>query len=127
MDLAQAYVDLQRRDTGAKFYIPPSYYEGVCSWDYCSWWTRTTTPYLSQSVEKVHQTTTNKKEFLREAVYIIDHLRPLCEFVPRVIEISRDMSDNSVKEKSSVPSSKKAKVKVFGDNKRPPKKGNKRH
>ncbi|KAJ8431943.1 LOW QUALITY PROTEIN: hypothetical protein Cgig2_000002 [Carnegiea gigantea] len=28
IDLAQANVDLQRRDTGAKFYVPPSYYEG---------------------------------------------------------------------------------------------------
>ncbi|KAJ8428862.1 hypothetical protein Cgig2_010804 [Carnegiea gigantea] len=27
MVLAQAYVELQRRDTGAKFYVPPSYYE----------------------------------------------------------------------------------------------------
>jgi len=77
-------------------------------------------------VEKVHQTTTNKKELLREAVYIIDHLPPLCEFVPGVIEISRDMSDNSTKEKSSVPSSEKGKAKIFGDNIRPLKKGSKR-
>ena len=54
MDLVQAHADLQRRDTGAEFYVPPSYYEGVCSWDYCSWWTKISTPYLSQSVEKVH-------------------------------------------------------------------------
>ena len=47
MDLAQAHANLQRRDTGAKFYVPPSYYEGVCSWDYCSWWTKISTPYLS--------------------------------------------------------------------------------
>ena len=63
MDLAQAYVHLQRTDTGAKFYVPPSYYEGVCSWDYYRWWTRISTPYLSQYVENVHETTTNKKEF----------------------------------------------------------------
>jgi len=77
-------------------------------------------------VEKVHQIITNKKEFLREAVYIIDHLRPLCEFVLGVIEISRDMSDNCVKEKSSVPSFKKGETKVFGDNKKPLKKNSKR-
>ncbi|KAJ8439084.1 hypothetical protein Cgig2_009227 [Carnegiea gigantea] len=29
MELAQAYADLQRRDMGAKFYVPPSYYEGI--------------------------------------------------------------------------------------------------
>jgi len=29
MDLAQACANLQRRDIVAKFYIPPSYYEGV--------------------------------------------------------------------------------------------------
>ncbi|KAJ8427245.1 hypothetical protein Cgig2_023911 [Carnegiea gigantea] len=29
MVLAQAYTDLKRQDTRAKFYIPPSYYEGV--------------------------------------------------------------------------------------------------
>ncbi|KAJ8435461.1 LOW QUALITY PROTEIN: hypothetical protein Cgig2_021094 [Carnegiea gigantea] len=28
MDLAQAHADLERRDTGAKFYVPPSYYKG---------------------------------------------------------------------------------------------------
>ena len=82
MDLAQAHTDLQRRDTGAKFYVPPSYYEGVCSWDYCSWWTKISTPYLSQSVEKVHQTTMNKNEFLREAVYIfITYALPVSLFL----------------------------------------------
>ena len=126
MDPAQAYADLQRRDTGAEFYIPPSYYEGVCSWDYYSWWTKTSTPYLSHSVEKVHQNTANKKEFLREVAYIIDHLRLLCEFVPGVIEISRDMSDICVKEKSSISSSKKGKTKGFGHNKRPLKKNSKK-
>ncbi|KAJ8445919.1 LOW QUALITY PROTEIN: hypothetical protein Cgig2_009848 [Carnegiea gigantea] len=29
MDLVQAHADLQRRDTGAKFYVPPSYYKGL--------------------------------------------------------------------------------------------------
>ncbi|KAJ8425999.1 hypothetical protein Cgig2_006249 [Carnegiea gigantea] len=29
MDLEQAHADLQRWDTGAKFYVPPSHYEGV--------------------------------------------------------------------------------------------------
>jgi len=87
MDLAQAYVDLQRTDIGAKFIVPPSYYEGVYSLGYCSWWTRISTPYLSQYVEKVHQTTTNKKEFSRKAIYIVDHLRPLCELVPGALEI----------------------------------------
>lgn len=111
MDLAQAYVDLQRRGSGVRFYVHPSYYEGVCSWNYCSWWTKLSTPYLSQSIEKVHQTTTNKKELLREAVHIIDHLHPLCEFVPGVVEISGFMGDNCAKEKSSVSSSKKRKAK----------------
>jgi len=48
MDLTQAHANLQRRNTGAKFYVPPSYYEGVCSWDYRSWWTKISAPYLSQ-------------------------------------------------------------------------------
>jgi len=48
MDLTKAHADLQRWDTGAKFYVRPSYYEGVCSWDYCSWWTKISTPCLSQ-------------------------------------------------------------------------------
>ncbi|KAJ8437732.1 hypothetical protein Cgig2_001079 [Carnegiea gigantea] len=30
MDLAQASAELQRRYTRAKFYVPPSYYEGIC-------------------------------------------------------------------------------------------------
>ena len=109
MDLVQAHADLQRRDTGAKFYVPHSYYEGVCSWDYCSWWTKINTPYLSQSVEKVHQITTNKNELLREAVYIIGHLRPLCEFVPGAVEISGVTGDNCTKGGPSLSSSEKEK------------------
>jgi len=74
---------------------------------------------LSQSVEKVHQTTTNKQELLRETVYIIDHLRPLCEFVPEAVEVSGVMGNNCTKDKPSVSSSEKGKAKVFGSNKRP--------
>ena len=122
MDLAQAYANLQRRDTGVKFYVPPSYYEGVCSWDYCSWWTKISTPYLSQSVEKVHQTTTNKNELLRETVNIIGHLRPLCEFGPGAIEISGVIGDNYTKEGCSLSSSEKGKKKVSNGNRRPQKK-----
>ncbi|KAJ8438098.1 hypothetical protein Cgig2_015355 [Carnegiea gigantea] len=29
MELTHAHADLQRRDTGAKFYVPPSHYEGI--------------------------------------------------------------------------------------------------
>jgi len=65
-------------------------------------------------VEKVYQSTTNKKECLRDVIYIIDHLRPRSEFVPKVVEISGDTSDNYVKEKSSVSSSKNGKANVFG-------------
>jgi len=122
MDLAQAHTDLQRRDTGAKFYVPPSYYEGVCSWDYCSWWTKISTPYLSQSVEKVHRTTTNKNELLREAVYIICHLRPLYEFVYGAVEISGVTGDSYTKGGPSLSSSKKGQKKVSGSNRRPQKK-----
>ncbi|KAJ8448608.1 LOW QUALITY PROTEIN: hypothetical protein Cgig2_010495 [Carnegiea gigantea] len=32
MDLAQAVVTFYRRDTGAKFYIPNVYFEGLCTW-----------------------------------------------------------------------------------------------
>ncbi|KAJ8424440.1 hypothetical protein Cgig2_003898 [Carnegiea gigantea] len=111
MDLTQAHADLQRRDAGAKFYVP-SYYKGACSWDYCSWWTKFNTPYLSQSVEKVRQTTTNKKELLRETVYIINHLRPLGEFIPGAVEILEVMSDSCTNEKPLVSSSEKGKTKV---------------
>ena len=76
-------------------------------------------------MEKVHRTTT-KKEFLREAIYIIDHLHLLWEFVPEVIKISRVMSDSCAKEKSLVSSSEKGKAKVSRGNKRPMKKKNKR-
>ena len=68
LDLVQAHANLLRRDTGSKVYVPSFYYKGVCSWYYCSWWM-------------------NKKELFREAVYIIDHLRPLCEFVLGAVEI----------------------------------------
>ena len=117
MDLVQAYADLQRQDSGVRFYVPPSYYEGVCSWNYISWWTKLSTPCLSQSVEKVHQTTTNKKVLLREAIYIIDHLHPLCEFVFGAIKISGVMVESYAKEKLSVSLFEKGKTKVFGGNK----------
>jgi len=119
MDLAQAHANLQRRDTGVKFYVPPSYCKGVCSWDYCSWWTKISTPYLSQSVEKVHQTIMNKNELLREAVYIIGQLRPLCEFVPGAVEISGVTGDNCIKEGPSLSSSEKGKKKVSSGIRRP--------
>ena len=48
MDLAQTVVTFYRH--GAKFYIPNVYFEGFCTWSYCSWWVRSSTPYLSQSV-----------------------------------------------------------------------------
>ena len=64
---------------------------------------------MSKLVAQVHQTTTNKKELLREAPYIIDHLRPLYEFVPRVIDLSGVLGNSYTKEKSSVSSSKKGK------------------
>ena len=79
-------------------------------------------PYLSQSVEKLHQTIMNKNELLREVVYIIDHLCPLCEFVPRAVESFGVTGNNCTKEKALVSSSKKGKTKVSGGKKRPSKK-----
>jgi len=49
-DLARAVATLYKRDTGAKFFIPNVYFEGLCIWSYCNWWVRSNTPYLSQSV-----------------------------------------------------------------------------
>ncbi|KAJ8443399.1 hypothetical protein Cgig2_018832 [Carnegiea gigantea] len=112
MDLAQAYADLQRRDTEAKFYIPPSYYKGVCSWDYCRWWTKISTPYLSQSVERVHHTTTNKNELLREVVSLFLELLKFREL--QVIIVPRG--------DPSLSSSEKGKKKVSSGNRRPQKK-----
>jgi len=63
---------------------------------------------------------------LREAIYIIDHLHPLSEFVLGAIEILGVTSNSFSKEKPSVLSSKKGKIKVSGGNKRPQKKKNKR-
>jgi len=68
----------------------------------------------------------NKNELLREVVYIIDHLRPLCEFVPGAIEILGVTGNSCTKEKPSVSPSGKGKTKVFEGNKRPRKKKNKR-
>ena len=119
MSLTQAYAKLQRRDTGAKFYVPPSNYEVAYSWDHCSRRTKISTPYLSQSMEKVHWTTMKKKELLRETIYIIDHLPPLCESVPRAVEISGVLDDSCAKVKPLVSSSQKGKTKVSGGNKGP--------
>jgi len=126
MSLTQAYAKLQRRDIGAKFYVPPSNYEVAYSWDYCSRWTKISTPYLSQSMEKVHWTTMKKKELLRETIYIIDHLLPLYQFIPGAVKVLGVMVDNFVKEKPSVLSSEKERTKVSGGNKRLWKKKNKR-
>jgi len=68
----------------------------------------------------------NKKEFLRETVYIIDHLRPLCEFIPGAVKILVVMGDSCAKEKLSISSSEKEKTKVSGGNRRPQKKKNQR-
>jgi len=50
---------------------------------------------------------------LRDAIYIIEHVHPHCDFVLRVIELSRAMGDSYAKEKSSVSSSKKGKSQGF--------------
>jgi len=118
MDLAKVYVHLQRTDTGAKFYVPPSYYEGVCSWDYCRWWTRISTPYLSQYVKTCTKLQPIRRSFKGKLSIIIDHLRPLCEFVPRALEISGATSNNYAKEKSSVSSSERGKAKISKSNKK---------
>ncbi|KAJ8438651.1 hypothetical protein Cgig2_016397 [Carnegiea gigantea] len=61
----------------------------------------------------------NGKELLRKTVYIIDHLRPLCELVPRAVEILGVTSNSYTKEKPLVSPSEKGKTKVSGGNKRP--------
>jgi len=63
---------------------------------------------------------------LRETIYIIDHLCPLCEFLPGAVAISGVMGDSYTKKKPSVLSTEKGKTKVSGGNKRPQKKKNKR-
>ncbi|KAJ8422583.1 hypothetical protein Cgig2_007492 [Carnegiea gigantea] len=68
----------------------------------------------------------NKNELLRETIYIIDHLRPLCEFLPGAIKISVVMYNSCTKEKPSVSSSEKGKTKVSRGNKKLQKKKNKR-
>ena len=37
-DLAKAQFKLLRTDTGSRFYIPRSSYEGMCTWTYYRWW-----------------------------------------------------------------------------------------
>jgi len=61
----------------------------------------------------------NKNEFLRETIYIIDHLYPLYEFVPGAVEILEVMGDSCTKEKPLVLSTEKGKTKVSRGNKRP--------
>ena len=107
---------MRYRDKGLCY---SSYYEGDCSWDYCSWWTKIGTPYLSQSVEKVYQSTTNKNELLRETICIINHICPPFKFVRKVVEILGGMGNSCTKEKPSALSSEKGKTKVSRGNKRP--------
>jgi len=62
---------------------------------------------------------------LREAVYIIGHLCPLCEFAPGAVEISGVTGDNCTKGGPSLSSSEKGKKKVSSGNRRPQKKNKK--
>ncbi|KAJ8436146.1 hypothetical protein Cgig2_033641 [Carnegiea gigantea] len=52
-----------------------------------------------------------KNELLREAVYIIDHLCSLCEFIPRAVKVSGVTGNSCTKEKPLVSSSEKGKTK----------------
>jgi len=74
IDIAQVVATFYKRDTGAKFYIPNVYFEGLCTWSYCNWWVRSSTLYLSQSIQKIHQIIVNDKLFLRDQIFIIDWL-----------------------------------------------------
>jgi len=101
LDLAREVATLYKRDTGAKFFIPNVYFEGLCTWSYCNWWVRSSTPYLSQSVQKIHQITVNDKTILREQVFIIDRLRPNPQSVSGPVRISEMVGNKSPSAKST--------------------------
>lgn len=83
------------------------------------------TPYLTHSIEKVHQAAINKKELWREVISIIDHLHPRCVLMLGVIQMSWFMGDGYTNERPSTSSSKKGKIKVSKGNKRPSKRKSK--
>jgi len=99
MDLAQAVATLYRHDAGAKLYITNVYLEGLCPWSYCNWWVRSSTPYLSQSVQKIHQIIINYKAIITEQIFIIDCLRPNPQSIGGPIEISEMVGNKSPKVK----------------------------
>lgn len=66
-DLARAQSTLLQTNTGVRFYIPRSTYEGVCTYTYCRWWMRACTPYLGLSVSNVYLTLTKRPLERRQA------------------------------------------------------------
>jgi len=101
MELAQTVATLYRCDTGAKFFSPNVYFEGLCTWSYYNWWVRSSTPYLSQSMQKIHQITVTDKAILREQVFIIDHLHPNPKSVSGPVRISEMVGNKSPRAKST--------------------------
>ncbi|KAJ8421595.1 hypothetical protein Cgig2_020963 [Carnegiea gigantea] len=97
MDLAQAVATLYRDGTGAKLYIPNVYLKGLCTWNYYNWWARSSTPYLSQSVQKIHQVIVNYKAILTEQIFIIDCLRLNPQSIGGPVRISKIVGNKSPK------------------------------
>lgn len=78
-DLARAQRIFLRADTGSRFYIPRSTYNGTCTWRYCRWWMRACAPYLGRSVSNVYMTLKKRPLEKKSHVFLIKSLRAISQ------------------------------------------------
>lgn len=89
-DLANAQHVLLQTDTGTRFYIPRSTYNGACTWTYCRWWMRACAPYLGRSVSNVYLTLTKRPLERRDDIFVIRSIREVSSNLRKEILFSEE-------------------------------------
>lgn len=84
-DLARAQRALLMAETGSRFYIPRSTYNGACTWRYCRWWMRACAPYLGRSVTSVYLALKKRPLEKKNHVFVIRSLREVSQTLRKEI------------------------------------------
>ncbi|KAJ8439010.1 hypothetical protein Cgig2_028456 [Carnegiea gigantea] len=90
MDLAQAHADLQRQDTGVKFYVPPSYYEGED-------WVQESILKGVEVIIDIISNHSSAREFTIEICWLSSKIEEIFDVVETVVKIEDLVDINQVK------------------------------
>ncbi|KAH7862077.1 hypothetical protein Vadar_034487 [Vaccinium darrowii] len=97
-----------RHNTHARFCIPSLYREASCTWWYCSWWVRSSAPYLGPSIYQVQETLTKERIKDRKPIFIIEAIRDVPVNARGAVRVSELKSDCFGRKRSKAQSLKGA-------------------